>query len=374
MEKLDGPLSEAHNSSHQSHSSPAAPARQIPYLDYASLPHVSLSGLRAALLGYLGEVEGAVRERIGHPSMTTVLPDEPGPSSYAARPVDTASLTSSLRDRTSSLRRRLSESAPTYTSLPNPEFLLNHLAALREDVMAAMPALPFSSLPKPAILDSLPSRLAVLDFHLGGLSGDTSAIGDESQAPGVESARAKVIRLVHTLLPSEEWAGWERLGWEEQDGDGDLPSDIYQDGVRQDYFGAIANGDEEEPEYLFPNRTPRAVAQRRKTQRSRSMGSIKQFGDLRRDDTFELPMLDRSISHGLPVSSFSPDGSPLPLPEVALHPKITDTKLTKLTVPQQDLPGRTVAESLKLSDQGKTLIRFQDLPVWWQNNEHIETG
>lgn len=343
------------------------------YLDYAQLPHVSLGGLRAALLGYLGEVEGAVRERLGHPVATAIPGDQPGSSSFASRPT-TDALTSSLRDRTSSLRRRLSESAPTYTSLPNTEFVLNHLAALREDVMAALPALPFPSLPKPAILDSLPSRLAILDFHLGGLSGDTSAVGDELQPPGVESARARVIRLVHTLLPSEEWAGWERLGWEEQDGDGDLPSDIYHDRERQDYFGAIANGEEEEPEYLFPNRTPRVVAQRRRQQRSKSLGSLKSYGDLGRGDAFEMPALDRSVSHGLPVSVFSPDGSPLPSPKVALHPKPTDTKLTKLTVPQERLPGPTVAESLKLSEQGKRLIQFQDLPVWWQNNEHIVTG
>lgn len=293
----------------------------------AHLPQLpNVFGLRAALLGYLGEVEQALRTKLGEDQqgfhdqlsqsgestglsddqdLDTVLSGGSGDGDGDGSGTSTA-FEGGLGGQGSTLRHRASQASSLSTGTesdcspadapsklggsssnsgsigrtrendPNLS-LLQHLTSVREDVRAylpnrlslpSVPALP--SMPQlPALppslsqiqlqlnrewLRSLPGKLSVVDMGVtpssratavpsSGLNPDGKRKGkgklrdisldDEAEddysgeaargrhGSSVESARKKVIDLVHALLPSEEWAGWEKLGWEEQDREDD---------------------------------------------------------------------------------------------------------------------------------------------------------
>ncbi|WVQ93723.1 hypothetical protein IAU59_000800 [Kwoniella sp. CBS 9459] len=336
----------------------------------------NIPNLRTALLGYLSEVEVALRTRLGDltaedeerirassasPSITSVSGDDwgtsgdsvdddfggdafgyrygygygyassrtAGPSSAGLRnrfdTIDsnnsaTASATAGSLDNENGTARR--ENGYGYADSHHLK-LLNHLSALREEALNYLPSLPSVNVPSMPIpsrmgmppvpipsrewLASLPSRLSIVDPGLGVRYGE-AAKGKEREGAGagasasavdmgaIEGARKRVLELVHAVLPSEDWAGWERLGWEEQEEDlafhhGDHLDDSTQ-GTTEGRALARARArarsaslerytrddedEEEEPEYLFPNRTPasaRAMARRRRAVRSKSLGA-----------------------------------------------------------------------------------------------------
>lgn len=174
-----------------------------------------------------------------------------------------------------------------------------------------------------------------------------------------------MIEMVHTLLPSEEWAGWESLGWEDEES---RAKSLTMDGDEED----------EEPEYLFPNRTPastKALASRRRAVRSKSLslawGSRPVPGKLVRSRT-EPPRdsyFNMSPEKGDDdeAAEDEPDAA-----EVIESPELGDTKLTAAIAPSN--LGPTPAEALARSEDGKRLIGYEDLPFVWRNNEHVIGG
>jgi adiponectin receptor len=215
----------------------------------------------------------------------------------------------------------------------------------------------------------------------------------------VEGARRRIIDLVHALLPSEDWAGWERLGWEEtafvtSDG-GTRPAHGRSASSGLDRIrAAVEEEEDEEPEYLFPNRTPgsvMALEARRRTIRSRSLGAYEaeRWG--------KLPMLERvrtepsraASARGFGLEEDGRAGEELKegdddeetllgeaegeeAVDILAHPDLADRKLTKLVAPSH--LGPSVLEALTRSDDGRRLICFEDLPFHWRNNEHVITG
>ncbi|KAK4683540.1 hypothetical protein P7C73_g6706, partial [Tremellales sp. Uapishka_1] len=289
-------------------------------------------GLRNALLGYLSEVETALRDRLG---VETLSP-----------PVYTSSLP---EPSTGGLRKR---APPATTALADTNLsLLQHLTSLREDVLAYLPhKLPLPALSDSEWLRSLPSKLSVVDLAL------------ENQL--LVSQKQKVIEVVHALLPSEEWHGWEKLGWEDKGSED------------------VEEGGEDEPEYLFPNRTPASVEawKRRRTVRSKSVGAS-HFA-FYPPGRARVP-LHRSVTEGhygkrrmsdslvIPSSPVISDDE-VDAEEIIASPELADTKLTLIQA--ESMGGPTVAEALAKSEDGKMLIGYEDLPAWWRNNEHIMTG
>ena len=303
---------------------------------------------------------------------------------------------------------------PGWTSGNGPGYtdasLLDTLSALKEDVAKYLPNRP--SFPAPPalyppgdLLRSLPNRLRVLDtgvsYWLGqaptadGGAGPSSPVVDSvASSPrhaAVDRARERVMQFVHAHLPSEEWAGWERLGWEEQDRE--WPSrrhslDLGRGRVCRG-SGDEADEEEEEPEYLFPNRTPLSaqgiLAARRRGARSKSLGAASapigstwadlmpqltrtytepghsprtDFGSLADDD--ECGEEGREDQQGR-TEILDIDGS-----------AVGETKLKR--VPSSQFLGPSLAETLAASEDGKKLVTFDQLPFQWRNNEHIITG
>jgi adiponectin receptor len=196
----------------------------------------------------------------------------------------------------------------------------------------------------------------------------------------VTHARRKVISLAKALLPSEEWAGWERLGWEEQGQEGTSRRHSFDLGDGQ----AVPEAEEEEePEYLFPNRTPasaQAFASRRKAVRSKSLGAAN-F----KEWMAEMPKLQRTRTEpykGQPFTSDTAldvglddedDNDELDAAELLAHPdSFAELQLGRVT--SGTALGPSLAEALKAADDGKRLIEYEDLPFSWRNNEHILTG
>lgn len=536
------------------------------------LPNVS--GLRAALLGYLGEVEQALRNKIGDQTIEgeshgftgragagtgdsegiqavdqdgestgmssdeleadrdgvegsvdtsmrslggTAMGLEGGPSSTLRyRSSANAQLQTNQKSDTPSTTNTTSTNTTTTNNHDPNLSLLQHLSTVREDVRAylpnriSLPAVPtFPSIPHmPALplpplpsqlnrewLRSLPGKLSVVDLGVSPSPSDPASTSDKGKgkaratgdgedhhdsASSVELARKKVIDLVHALLPSEDWAGWEKLGWEEQDPEDDgaealgmrrpVPvrsrshsvslavhqqrqrqqarrraSERYvrdpdnNDGEDEDDVNDNDNDekdDTEEPEYLFPNMTPasaHAKAVVRGGYRSRSKSftigmdqsdSYFQFApqddvhdskanDRRRlgssptraqmsrrstglrksslasqaaRDDEELVDEDVDIEHAGPsrnVGLEDADGERYGEGDEAEDVGLDDGEVNVATEGllggdkgQLDSPdmGPTLAEALKLSDDGKRLITYDDLPFWWRNNEHIVTG
>jgi adiponectin receptor len=266
-----------------------------------------MTGLRNALLGYLGEVERALQGQADQQGMTEEpkelastgsestglssdeMDDEAKSSAIASGSKEGLRLRTAVG--TSSLGPGQPPSSPaTPTALEDTNrSLLNHLSALREDVRSylhprlSVPPISVPSMPNRDWLRSLPSKLSVVDIGVDSpLTSDTAGKG-KGRMPSidigaVDHARRRVIETVRTLLPSEEWAGWERLGWEEQEEDVETPLR----GRRRAASASIHRepaGDEDaeevdEPEYLFPNRTPASQQAMAKAMRRPAIRSI----------------------------------------------------------------------------------------------------
>lgn len=435
-----------------------------------NIPH-----LRAALLGYLGELETALRRKLGDdlseiggalhgggngrgrtrwrsvslsPSMsaedwTTSTESTDGDSYHGySSALAGPSSTSEVRQRNATINANSNGSpnadtkahkdASTDASSTQDSYvnLLNHLSALREEASNYLPSLSAHmplSIPNREWLRSLPSRLSIVDPGL--LSPlDKAKIKDELAAVidfesgAVEGARKKVVDMVHALLPSEDWAGWEKLGWEEQeDGDGWRPREYGHRRARSASLGRSGKGkrkqdndsdynememiEDEEPEYLFPNRTPastRALARRRAV-RSKSVGasslpSVKR-AKMERSQSYAFGSLVGStqgkavsepVKMGTAVRSDHEDGDEGRDENAGEAYEVTeeegkdeeefistsylaaDLKSGLIAVGTTTDPS--VADALKRSEDGKKLITYDELPAIWRNNEHIHTG
>ncbi|KAK8861737.1 hypothetical protein IAR55_002560 [Kwoniella newhampshirensis] len=417
----------------------------------AFLPNTNF---RAALLGYLGEIEVALRNRLvdsvpaaagtddsrlrksASPS-ASVSGEEWGTSATESNDDDGNAFSTALSGPSSDGARQRRNANPVGSStasvfstedLPSSTFdahihLLNHLSALREEALNYLPSLSVASvsvhvptmplsIPNREWLRSLPSRLSMVDPGLTSIYGKgkervDSLVGIDNGS--IEGARQKVVDLVHAMLPSEEWGGWEKLGWEEQEdlalpsGRGRRARSASLDRRRFNNRGDDDEEEEEEPEYLFPNRTPastRALARRRAV-RSKSLGanSFPTSGILGfKPPKFERSKTDpfgwKSVSEPLNISDSEnqddddDDDQPAQLDTdgeeengevevdeeyILTHPDAADTKLTKLAAKDSEI-GPSVQEALKMSEDGRRLLTFDDLPPVWRNNEHIITG
>jgi len=322
-----------------------------PALPLPTLPNIS--AFRAALLGYLGEVEISLR-------------GDPTSSSTFVLDADNESVSTAVPGPSTGLRNRKGNMILPLLGDTNTS-LLNHLSNLREDVVAYLPSrlsvpVPPGIGPSREWIRSLPSKLSVVDL------GVTTADG-ESQ---VEAARRRVIEMVHTLLPSEDWAGWESLGWEDKQG---RVKSLGMDGEGE----GEGEFEDEEPEYLFPNRTPasqNSLASRRRAVRSKSLSCSTSFRPgpkLFRSRTEPpkeswLATQQTETDEKEDVLTDDPDDV-----DIVDSPELGDTKLTPAIAPSSNL-GPTRAETLIRSDDGKRLIEYEDLPYVWRNNEHISTG
>ncbi|RXK38087.1 hypothetical protein M231_04646 [Tremella mesenterica] len=347
-------------------------ARRLSHPTLPTFPH-NIPNLRAALLGYISEVEDAIRERLSSVSAPDQPVDSSGTSSKLQVISDTSSDdenlgSSSISDQTfvtspnTSPRRNANTPPPDPLEPTNDLTLLRQLNTLREDVLAYLPnRLPAWSLNQDW-LASLPSRLRVVDAVVSVPGGNTEGAKGKNKEEGnegngaLDAARGKVLELVQSFLPAEDWAGWHRLGWSE--GGYPPPSSPFHDDAMED--------EEDEPEYLFPNRTPasaQAVA-RRRIVRSKSLGASSVGW---RND---LPILTRSKTtpNVLTNDSDETDLTLSPATEaIGVEPedmkRISDMGM-----------GPTVAEALEKADDGRRLIGYEDLPFVWRNNEHIITG
>ena len=370
-----------------------------------------MSGLRTALLGYLGEVERAIQGQQGQQQQYVDEPKDFGATSSESTGLSSdemdeegrsSAVASGSRD---GLRQRAalgvtgnSQGPSTPTGLHETNrSLLNHLSALREDVRSylqpklSVPPISVPSMPSRDWLRSLPSKLSVVDI------GVESPLSPESKGKGrmpdfdtgaVENARKRVLETVRTLLPSEEWAGWERLGWEDQEDEREsslrgrrraVSASIHRDPMYDEQ-----DEEEDEPEYLFPNRTPAsqqamAKATRRQAIRSTSFSGalLSQEVDHRvaktaRHGFISAPMTRRTT--GLPsfgqVTSESEDD----LDAAAVHDQLEIEEMKQLLEQQLEDSGPSIAEALQRAEDGNKLITYDDLPFWWRNNEHIVTG
>lgn len=458
------------------------PWRRFSTSQIPSVPAASY--LRSALLGYLTEVESTVRARLAgvagppdgdgldHDYLYPSSPDVDGTGSAsdgearALSPESAEDYFSSAatalpgrKDGQGSLRRRGRSGVPTtkdqsqdsgssagqedgeHADAPEQQGILPYLSSLRQDVLAHLPSLP--PLPSSAAqsttaasdwLKSLPHRLSLVEDSIVRPStwSDGAATfrappfaADIGIPASLQGARERVIRLVHAMLPSEEWEGWERLGWEDSafadetprkaqarharraslQGRRRPPSDGQEEDSEED-----EDDDEDEPEYLFPNRTPasaNAVAFRKRLIRSKSLGAVDgaalsaaaRPGSWRsgEGDPSSLPMLQRQKSH--PVTSATERhpllgsekrvfdryggvadaeadddaGAEETAEDIAAGPEALDTKLSKLVASSGHV-GPTIADALQLSGHGTKLITYDDLPFVWRNNEHIITG
>lgn len=382
--------------------SPSA-ASFIPTL---SLPHVSVSGLRAALLGYLGEAEIALRERLGanehHHQSSTV--SSPTPSSEEDTDYDTldehdavngdSSARQGLSDQAPGLRRRGGAAGPSSTTLASTsrltaagneaDAILDSLRSLREDVAAYVPA--GFSMPKLPLeaqrqwLRDLPHRLQDVDLCVHG-----EAWPDPVSASNraISSARRRVIDLVHALLPPDDWQGWESLGWEDDDSSVSTPRrpehmrscSLDERFARPEGEGDDDEDDEDEPEYLFPNRTPapaHAFWRHRHPRSARSKSLSEADYAEHRGSLFNWHLHPETASV---VDDEGDDGSVIDevlLAEHEAHDEMRDCdKHGSHLVPPM---GPSIEEAILRSEHGHKLITYDDLPFWWRNNQYLRTG
>lgn len=387
-----------------------------PPSSYLPLPlgFPSVSSLRAALLGYLGEAENAVRERLG---MEPVEEDYEVETDGARRLSVTSSPLPSSEDETeegvnqttttalappTELRRRHGVSTPTgetrlrdHMSPPptsDDHAMLDMLGKLREDILAYVPNVPSmpaglsAYAPNREWLRSLPGRLQAVDLNLSGMADAAWADPVSASHRAVQGARRRVIDIVHSALPPDDWAGWETLGWEGNDRTPVQRHDYRANHVRGCSLDEKRRGDDDddepEPEYLFPNRTPgpaSAIA-RRRLKRSKSLGDS--------DYPFSPSFLDQWMRPVSEVATIVDDEGEVDLAELeatleeqALAEAEEDLLAHEVDVPcdkhgvhqvPDDVP--TVAEALELSGYGTKLISFHALPVWWRNNQYILSG
>ncbi|WVO14646.1 hypothetical protein L204_102283 [Cryptococcus depauperatus] len=384
-------------------------------------PTIPLPTLRTALLGYLGEIELALRNRLMDAPMGNELRQRSGAIGEANMLGGSSTAESDSQDdgqavytsalpSYSSLRRRVpigntesSENVGAASSYSYDTYLhlLSHLSALREEASSYLPSFPHLPqvpyVPNVGInrewLRNLPMRLSMVDSALPGLS----TIGEDVQGDkiGIESARERLIDLVHALLPSEEWAGWERLGWEEQDLDqnaSSLSRPHWRRALSEHPPSRLLTADvddDDEPEYLFPNRTPASTQTlaRRRAVRSKSVGAIHTPYTLKvrpqrsRSEAFAGKTLsgltDADSTPSSPSLSFSEDEEDEEDREavyILTHPELSDTKFSRpLSGPHSGV-GPSVAEALRRSSDGRRLVTYDDLPAIWRNNEHIHAG
>ena len=511
------------------------------YLSSIDLQYPALVSLRDALLGYLGEAEDIVLERIrgrdgevehenDHdtdwssygPHLDAAMDSGIEGADTTSTSTSTSSASSNLRNRTHLLRRRLSNTLPALPTrhIPSPEALLAHLSAIREDVVASLPAIPrrlgnigLPSLPSRAslvalgdvsgLLQGLPQRLGVLNEHLPGLViyPYTQGLGAGSNWEGLDEAgnvdlgderasspppvtpdglasrlsaenRKRIMGVVKSLLPSEDWPGWERLGWEDYDEDEDeeefgssrsaaglglglgfrgpgsssrpggimvtrrsqsykQPSTLADDETewqssarrqtnssgssptsiikrllihpsRSEPHGLHPNSPdvevEEEPEYLFPNKTPAAAMRRQQSYavkrearelrraRSVSLSALGEKGveglgggmdvrrvksrDERARSTVDLVFSDtddEGRAGGSVVDELGKDA------EDEDDEEEDDMDVEIDAVPVLDI-GPTVHTALAKSGNGTKLILFDDVPWWMRNNEYVISG
>lgn len=379
-------------------------------LSQSSIPRPalpSLTGLRAALLGYIGEVERAVRERIvGEEEDGASIPDPSSPSSFSGSGEDETVLGASTGVAgPSTLRRRVARHAgadgdgqydPAIRDRsdgndPRGDYgphlsLLNHLSSLREDIANYLP----NRIPVPTAnlgargewLRNLPHRLRIVDLSVA------PALPPDSRAPSspvidesgsVEHARRKVIELVKAYLPDEEWAGWEKLGWEEQDPEVTSRRHSLDLGKT---LGGAEEEEEEEPSWLFPNRTPasaQAMASRRRAVRSKSLGAANFPTYLR---GLDMPKLVRTRTAPYDIRKAEEEGGEaaeeeeeedLDAADILVHSELLDG-LNLVRTSSKSALGPSVADALRAAQDGTRLIGFEDLPFLWRNNEHIITG
>ncbi|WVQ83746.1 hypothetical protein IAT38_005890 [Cryptococcus sp. DSM 104549] len=393
-------------------SSEAGPSSWRRRLSQPPLPIPSfrpnIPNLRTALLGYLGEIEVALRRKIedvpGGQQYRATSPESPAMSgeewttsageSFNDEPSG-GSYTSARAGPSTKPGIRQRGTAPVHPQPPPPApssdpylHLLNHLGALREEASKHLPSLSVPSVTMPLSipnrewLRSLPARLSIVDPALPSPLGHM-ATPREIDNGAIEGARRRMLDMVHAALPSEEWAGWERLGWEEQD---ETESDPWKKRARSASLQGWAAGedDDDEPEYLFPNRTPasaKALARRRAV-RSKSLGAAS-FPTSSRPAYFERSVTDpfqrkapsEPGDSGRGGNGEEAEGEGADEAEyLSAHPELTDTKLTPAVVKRGGALEPTVTEALRRSDDGKRLIGFEDLPAIWRNNEHILTG
>jgi len=366
-----------------------------------------MSGLRTALLGYLGEVERAIQgQEEQHQQQFMEEPKDFGGTSSESTGLSSDEMDEEGRSTAiasgskEGLRQRAAlgvignGSAPTTspTALQDTNrSLLNHLSALREDVRSYLPPITVPSMPSRDWLRSLPSKLSVVDI------GVDSPIAPESKGKGrmpefdtgaVENARKRVLETVRTLLPSEEWAGWERLGWEDQEDDDGTPfrgrKRAASASIHREPMYDEEDESEDEPEYLFPNRTPAsqqamAKATRRQAIRSTSFSAAllsreDEVVDVkpRRHGVFSAPLTRRTTR--LPSFGQVALESDDELDASAVHDQLEIEERKQLLEQQLEDTGPTIAEALQRAEDGNKLITYDDLPFWWRNNEHIVTG
>ncbi|GHJ87456.1 hypothetical protein NliqN6_3858 [Naganishia liquefaciens] len=454
-------------------------------LQVPTTPGLSIASLRDAILGYVQEAELIVKERLSHSHEDDFREGEMGAAEWhqdaaaaTSGSESTASWASSvgdphsgegsfsgfnLRKRSQALRRRISGGRASLlpaTFSTSPEALLAHLSAIRADVLASMPTvtLPSISVPqlssKPSLtrlasftnvtaegslpnmmaglLSSLPARLSFIHEHLpnapdlaqmshGGLS-----LPKRPALGLTEEHKRRIMQAVHSMLPSEDWAGWERLGWEDED---EYQARMTMNGPKRGHRKSWSNGSpegksflreldgdalglhhhyvkrrparrrtvsegvstatgvddeldeddleeevQEEPEYLFPNKTPRAALSRHQSYVVTQQAFEREKKARRRSGSFTSNKSRKSI--------FSQPGSDLEesddadsdmrrerIPMHAVGPAEAATTMPPLTA----LPT-VVVEGLRKSQNGKMLIEYEDLPPWMQNNEYIVTG
>jgi adiponectin receptor len=367
----------------------------------------NMSGLRTALLGYLGEVERAIQGQEEQQQQQFV--EEP--KDFGGTSSESTGLSSDEMDEEGrstaiasgskeGLRQRAAlgvagngpSSATSPTALQDTNrSLLNHLSALREDVRSYLPPITVPSMPSRDWLRSLPSQLSVVDI------GVDSPVAPESKGKGkmsdfdtgaVENARKRVLETVRTLLPSEEWAGWERLGWEDQEDDEGTPfrgrKRAASASIHREPMYDEDDESEDEPEYLFPNRTPAsqqamAKATRRQAIRSTSFSAALLSRDdevvepkPRRHGFFSAPLTRRTT--GLPSFGQADSEMEDDLDASAVHDQLEIEERKQLLEQELEDTGPSIAEALQRAEDGNKLITYDDLPFWWRNNEHIVTG
>lgn len=315
----------------------------------------------------------------------------------------------------------------------------------------------------PLFLSSLPGRLSVLHDHLPALM--PSGSDDQpstSQYPyttplhlslqafssRLQLANRKRLRdLIKSVLPSEDWSGWEKLGWEDYDEDEDEEEDLqgwlqgsgnghgsvwagmggsrlersrshpvktdeypnttathpyksHQSSSSESHLPLLlaraAEADatdpdgDEEPEYLFPNKTPRAAMRRqqsyaakreaRRRVRSKSWGVWEGERERRR----RLVGSGQGEGDDGSVNGVGEKGDAINLSgEVELDLDLEREMELELeremelendpSAPPIDV-GPTVHEALIKSENGERLIDYEDLPWWVRNNEYILGG
>jgi adiponectin receptor len=390
------------------HHTASPPASYLPL----PLAFPSVSGLRGALLGYLGEAENAIRERLGmdlgegeEPRRGSVT-SSTSPSSEDETDVDAhsgPSYTTAVEGSASDAQLRRRKPPRLVSPMLSPDLrdphspvptspadeMLDSLSKLREDILASVPAVPGLSgwTPNREWLQSLPTRLQAVDLLANGAWPDPVSASHRT----IDRARQRVIDIVHSALPPDDWAGWESLGWSSQDGASGSDTGRRRRGghakscsLDQKWGRPEVEDDDDEPEYLFPNRTPgpaNAIALRR-LKRSRSLGDT--------DLAIVPSFLDQWIRPVADVSAIVDDEGEADLADIearaveaALAEAEDDMHAHEVELPCVKHGAHqvldidyvpSVAESLERSHNGTKLLTFNDLPVWWRNNQYIHTA